>query len=286
MPAKSLYRLAVGVGIANIRSTLLASVTTRTRLMRKTDIEDIGDYPYELVRPVLLKVENAKQLKLLEDNCPQIIGADEEIWRTLIKRDIPKLVPQRDTTEPKDPKNWYKVYQKLQKQGDAAQREQDAALVAVLNQKREEKANNKMTFLEKVVDPSKKRPAARPTIFSRAPDSSVMSFGSGSRTRTTTGKGLLLKAKREARENSLFSARRNVLSTPTHLLGDNRGRPRPSTAPRPTTTYSNGSQANDGSSAHRPTSVATSSATPVTQPPKRPANSVFISNKRPKYGKS
>lgn len=256
-------------------------------LTEKADIEDIGDYPYELVRPVLLKVENAKQLKLLEDNCPQIIGADEEIWRALIKRDIPKNVPDRDTMEPKDPKKWFKVYQKLQKQGEEARQAQDAALLAVLNQKREEKDNNKMTFLEKVVDPSKKRPAAtRSTIFSRAPDASVMSFGSGSRTRTTTGKGLILKAKREARENSLFSARRNVLSTPTHLLGDNRARPSVFPTPRPSTTFGNASRAAAGSnSSPQPSAPSTSSSTPSAQPVKRPASSVFISHKRPRIGK-
>jgi len=255
-----------------------------------TDIEDVGDYPYELVRPVLLKVENAKQLKLLEHNCPQLIGADEEIWRALIKRDIPKIVPERDTMEPKDPKNWFKVYQKLQRQGETARREQDAALVAVLNQKREEKDSNKMTFLDKVVDPGKKRPAAtRSTIFSRAPDNSVMSFGSGSRTSTTTGKGLILKARREARENSLFSARRNVLSTPTHLLGDNRPRSSVFSSPssRVSTTLNRGPEAATSSTAPpRSSAPGTNSGVTTTQPVKRPASSVFISNKRPKFGKS
>jgi len=191
--------------------------------------------------------------------------------------------------EPKDPKNWYKVYQKLQRQGETARREQDAALVAVLNQKREEKDNNKMTFLNKVVDPGKKRPAAtRSTIFSRAPDNSVMSFGSGSRTSTTTGKGLILKAKREARENSLFSARRNVLSTPTHLLGDNRPRSSVLPAPRAGTTFSHRNQVSTSATAPpRPNATSASIATSSAQPAKRPASgSVFISNKRPRFGKS
>ena len=46
----------------------------------------------------------------------------------------------------------------------------------------------------------------------------VLSFTSGSKTKTLTGKGVLEKARREARELSLFSARKSLLATPTHKL--------------------------------------------------------------------
>lgn len=50
--------------------------------------------------------------------------------------------------------------------------------------------------------------------------SSALTFGSSSKTKTLTGKGVLDKARKEAREMSLFSARKTVLATPTHKLND------------------------------------------------------------------
>ena len=50
--------------------------------------------------------------------------------------------------------------------------------------------------------------------------SSALTFGSGSKTKALTGKGVLEKARREAREMSLFSARKTLLATPTHKLND------------------------------------------------------------------
>lgn len=50
--------------------------------------------------------------------------------------------------------------------------------------------------------------------------SSALTFGSGSKTKALTGKGVLEKARREAREMSLFSARKTLLATPTHKLSD------------------------------------------------------------------
>lgn len=49
---------------------------------------------------------------------------------------------------------------------------------------------------------------------------SALTFGSGSKSKALTGKGVLEKARREAREMSLFSARKTLLATPTHKLND------------------------------------------------------------------
>jgi len=49
---------------------------------------------------------------------------------------------------------------------------------------------------------------------------SLLTFTSGSKTKTLTGKGVLDKARREARELSLFTAKKSVLATPTHKLND------------------------------------------------------------------
>lgn len=140
-----------------------------------------------------------------------------------------------------------------------------------------------MTYIAKVIDPRKSaRTTSRPTIFSRRPDQSSLSFGSGSRTSMTTGRGMLLKAKREARENSLFSARKNVLSTPTHLLAGSSGRQPPFPVQRPTTTPVNTVRASPSSAAGTRPPVSASPAAPAPQPFKRPASSVFMSSKKRK----
>ena len=77
-------------------------------------IRDIGGMPYSLARSFLLKIENPEQLRALEVNCEQIIGHDAEIWLALIKRDIPNW--QTKKHEPRDPKNWWKVYRKLKQE--------------------------------------------------------------------------------------------------------------------------------------------------------------------------
>ena len=57
---------------------------------------------------MLLRVENPDQLRQIEMASPQIAGEDGEIWMEYIKRDIAKW--QDKAHEPKNPKNWYKVY--------------------------------------------------------------------------------------------------------------------------------------------------------------------------------
>jgi hypothetical protein len=177
--------------------------------------------------------------------------------------------------------------QKLQKEGQIWRQEKDQQLMAVLNGKIEEKQANKMTKIEKVINPIKKNTAPRPTVFSRDPDSSHLLFGSGSRTNTKTGKGILLKAKREARENSLFSARRNVLSTPTHLLAT-RALPFPMQR-----TNNNVQNPNSVTAAPVPSRGAGQPPVPRNRtpsseiaapprPPKRPASSVLLPSKRRK----
>ncbi len=62
------------------------------------------------------------------------------------------------------------------------------------------------------------------TGSTRTADNSLLTFGSGSRTKTGSGKDVLNKARREAKEMSLFSVRKSVLTTPTHRLNDRASR--------------------------------------------------------------
>ncbi|OAP63998.1 hypothetical protein AYL99_03225 [Fonsecaea erecta] len=93
-------------------------------------ITDIGDLDYELIRPILLKIESPEKLHQLELSSPQIIGHDAEIWLNFIKRDIPDW--DRKRHEPSNPKNWYKVYRKLKAEATKDSSNDEAMLKAAL----------------------------------------------------------------------------------------------------------------------------------------------------------
>ncbi|MCJ1404755.1 hypothetical protein MMC11_007981 [Xylographa trunciseda] len=206
MPVASLYYLARKACIKNIRS-----------------ITDVGDIPYDLIRPVLLKLENPEQLHVLEEASPQLCGIDEELWRMFIARDIPKW--ESKPHEPKNPKNWYKVYRKLRLEN---QNEVDAD-AELLKAKMEGIKNEKAKHTSKVVDPrtvpklprmggmrveggrSKAGPSSSGNLSS-------LRFTSGSKTKVLTGSGVIAKVRREGKEMSLFSSKNSHLTTPTHKL--------------------------------------------------------------------
>ncbi|KAL8675077.1 MAG: hypothetical protein Q9168_000560 [Polycauliona sp. 1 TL-2023] len=108
MPAPSLSHIARRALIKNISNGW--------------ELNDIADTRYDIIRPVLLKTANPTQLKLLEEASPQLYGADAEIWIALIKRDVPKA--EEKMLYPKNPKSWWKVYDKMlkdhQKEAEAA----------------------------------------------------------------------------------------------------------------------------------------------------------------------
>ena len=129
MPAQTLAQLARKACIKNVNS-----------------ITDIGDAEYSVVRPILLKLQNPKQLYQLEQNCPQIIGADAEIWREFCKRDIPDY--EKNPQEPANPKSWYKCYQKLYKAGQKEIDADAALLKATMDDIKSKQAQKKAQQVE------------------------------------------------------------------------------------------------------------------------------------------
>ncbi|MCJ1368509.1 hypothetical protein MMC16_007653 [Acarospora aff. strigata] len=207
MPALPLYHLARKACIKNIKS-----------------ITDVGDIPYELIRPVLIKLENPHQLRDLEKASPQLCGADAEIWREFIKRDIPNW--ETKPHQPKNPKNWYKVYTKLRAENQAEVDKDADILKAAMDGIKTERAKHTSRVVDARTVPKLPRMGGMRAEGGRSRQStggtasSALTFGSGSRTRPVTGKAVLEKARREAREMSLFSARKTLLATPTHKLND------------------------------------------------------------------
>ena len=208
MPVASLYSLAKRACIRNI-----------------ANITDIGDVPYEYVRPVLLKLTNPKQLRDLEKANPQLVGADSELWHEFVKRDVEngeQKIAQFDVPAS------YKMWRKLTKEErDAMDRDAEELAKQMQSIK-----NATAQRTSKVIEASKLPKLPRlggmrvekgrggGPIRHSSGDPSTLSFTSGSKTKTLTGQGVISKARREAREMSLFSAKKSVLSVPTHQLGN------------------------------------------------------------------
>ncbi|KAJ5287031.1 hypothetical protein N7478_002717 [Penicillium angulare] len=94
MPAPSLLQLATSTAIKHVKL-----------------LNDVGNLPYALVRPILLKVDNPEKLHSMEQLSPHLADEDQEIWLEFIRRDI----PQWDRYElPKSTNKWYEIYCDLQ----------------------------------------------------------------------------------------------------------------------------------------------------------------------------
>ncbi|KAJ5933532.1 hypothetical protein N7454_005861 [Penicillium verhagenii] len=92
MPVPSLLQLATATAIKHVKS-----------------LDDIGELPYRLVRPILMKVDNPEKLHAMELLSPHLIGEDQELWLDFIKRDIPEWDRIRHEL-PKESTQWYEIY--------------------------------------------------------------------------------------------------------------------------------------------------------------------------------
>ncbi|KAL1999837.1 hypothetical protein VTN02DRAFT_3896 [Thermoascus thermophilus] len=91
----------------------LLQLCTRAAIQNVKNLNDIGEMPYSLARPFLLKIESPGQLRFLEQRSPHIMQDDKELWLEFIKRDIPEW-ERFDLPEESD--CWYDVYRDLLEQ--------------------------------------------------------------------------------------------------------------------------------------------------------------------------
>jgi elongin-A len=126
---KSLYDLAKARLIGNIHM-----------------LDDIGDLPYAFLAPILRSVQNPDQLMELEKNCPQLLGETGELWLRYIKRDIPNW--DKKPHQPRDDKNWSKVYRKLKRDAEKEEEEQAEALKQRMQALKKGREGNQTTIVE------------------------------------------------------------------------------------------------------------------------------------------
>ncbi|KAM4059606.1 RNA polymerase II transcription factor SIII (Elongin) subunit A domain-containing protein [Hirsutella rhossiliensis] len=183
MTVKSLMELATMSCIKNIKA-----------------LESIGDYlPYESMRHILLKIDNAYQLRQIEINSPQIQGETGELWIRLIEKDFP-LEYKANAYKPSSPDKWYRVWEKYKKEHATALEESERKLMNALAGLKESKEKNTSKIIERKFLPRAGRVGPKRVWGQRDHTSSTLTFNSGSRTKTHTGASVMRKVRREVKE--------------------------------------------------------------------------------------
>lgn len=181
MPVRSLVDLASLTCIKHIRQ-----------------LDSVGDYlPYENVRHILLRVENAHQLRRIEIKSPQIEGRTGEIWLKLIEKDFP-LEFRSKAYKPQNPSKWYKVWEKYKKEHDRSVEESEQKFKNAMAGIQQDRDRNTSKIVERKLLPRKG--ATGPRRGQRDTSSSTLNHAGGSRTKTLTGAGVMRKIRREANE--------------------------------------------------------------------------------------
>ncbi|KAI0452728.1 hypothetical protein F5B21DRAFT_482037 [Xylaria acuta] len=195
----------------------LVELCTAVCLRNIKDVTGMGSIPYNIARPIIMKIDNAVQLRRIEVNSPHLEIETSECWKRLIARDFPILAANHNYV-PRNPRLWHKIYAKYQREDADAKEEAREKLKNAFNKIEQDKDHN----VSKVVNyDSRKLPRlprdVKPQVGMRArggrgrPDQSELRFTGGSRTKTNTPKSVLKRAMREAKEISA----RNRLNTPT-----------------------------------------------------------------------
>ncbi|KAK6434360.1 hypothetical protein LTR95_009458 [Oleoguttula sp. CCFEE 5521] len=125
----------------------LALMAQRAAIRTLPRIEDVGDTPYELLEPILRRIDNPDHLLKIEANSPHIADRSAPLWQAFIIRDIPD--GKRKMLYPKNPRSWHKVYRKLRREEEAKKKSAEDALQRTLLGLQEEKGST--MFVNKVI---------------------------------------------------------------------------------------------------------------------------------------
>ncbi|KAK7941275.1 RNA polymerase II transcription factor SIII subunit A [Apiospora aurea] len=191
------------------------------------DIRDVGSAHYDLIRPILLRIDSAAQLRAIEEASPHLEEQDEEVWLRLIKREFPTL-HEKENLKPSRPQLWHRVYAKYSRmdaknKAEAAEKLRNA--FAGIKAKKQANTSEIVTFdRRKLPQPPKDSRFKGDKKVSTgrrggSNDTGELRFTSGTRTKVTTAQSLMRKVKREAKE--IHS--RNKIATPTNALRVNSG---------------------------------------------------------------
>lgn len=215
---------------------------TRFHTDKSAVIKDVGDLPYQIVRGILMKIDKPEQLvgpqalncsfilvliiaqREIEIASPQICGHDEEIWMRFIRRDVSNWANK--DLNPGDPPNWYKVYDDLRVESERMIEFDKATLKAALQGIKDKSLNHKSKQVEASTVPPLPKMGGMKYVRSERKKKIVLvdnrpknDLMAGSRTKVITGRGVIDKARREAKVMGLVR-NTSILAVPTHQLNE------------------------------------------------------------------
>ncbi|CAK7566910.1 MAG: hypothetical protein SEPTF4163_004864 [Sporothrix epigloea] len=220
---RSLKRMALAVALRNIAS-----------------ITDVGEMAFADAKPILAHIENPQQLHLLELNCPQLSVEPDQmaaVWSRLLTKKIPGWDTKGYLSE-EDLQSlpWIDIYTIAKGASDAAMAQDEARLKQTLAGFSKAKEDN-ATQLVNNRALARRMPGVmvkRRITGGGNGASSVLNFGSGSRTKLTSGQSVLRRARREAKELSKVAqlssqltenqkiARSQIRQAPAAMMNDHR----------------------------------------------------------------
>lgn len=128
----------------------LMACAQRNLIRNLSSLQDVGDVPYEAVKPALRKIADPQQLRNIEIASPHIADSDSELWINFIKRDIPDW--KTKLVEPKNPQSWWKVYRKMYREEKKAQEQQKKELAEKFKNHKMEKEKHSVHMLDTIVE--------------------------------------------------------------------------------------------------------------------------------------
>lgn len=132
-------------------------------------LDNIGDVPYSLIKDILFKCHHNQLLKI-EENSPELIKYDDEIWFQLFKSTFIKQF--QDLTQP--PSSWRDLF--LQEQTNQLNKLNKASNNLKLNQKQLEldKLNKQTIITNNLLPPKSKRSSS--SLYQKSKQEARMSI--------------------------------------------------------------------------------------------------------------
>ncbi|KAF8425313.1 RNA polymerase II transcription factor SIII subunit A-domain-containing protein [Tirmania nivea] len=191
----------------------LFQLATKLLIKRVHEIDSVGPLLFPHVEPILRNVKYAPQLRLIEQNSPQVAGKLPELWKLFIARDF-GADPEKYF--PENPKNWHKIYAKHGREFDDATSSAANQLKDQLSALSAQKAKLRPTEL---TGSAAARLAPKPSSWGSGWGRSGWAV-SGDGWNTAHGsktKDVMRRIKREV------GNKKRKLTTPTHELNARRG---------------------------------------------------------------
>lgn len=227
---RSLKRMALAVALRNIAS-----------------ITDVGEMAFADARPILTHIENPHQLHLLETNCPQLAAEPDQmaaVWGRLLTKKVPGWDTKGFLTDEElQTMSWIDIYTTVKTAIDAEMAAAEDRLrqtLAGFSKAKEDNSTqlvNNRALTRKIPGVMTKKRVPGGVDRTQA----VLNFGSGSRTKMTSGQSVLRRARREAKEISKVSqmssrltenqtiARSQIRQAPASMMHDHRVAHQPGT---------------------------------------------------------